>query len=492
MKRLTLSQRLALVFAGLLLGCTLLSGLMQIHINRQYSSVVIQRLNAGLAGHMVNRYGDMILEKGTDLPVLQAMFNDFMILNPRVEVYLIDSSGNILNDTIPPGRLKRNRIDIKPIQAFLNGTALPVYGDDPRFLPKKKVFSVAPVMRNGAICGYLYVILQGANYHLLAQKAQLDTFLYTSIWSSLLVVLFGLTAGAVAFSLVTRPVRQLTQRVRKLSSKEMAEIQSMAKLPLPPPGEKDEVSLLQGAFVSMARHIAFQWEKLAYQDQLRREFVANISHDLRTPLTTLHGYLETLLYKSHSLKAEQGQHYLHIALSQSQKVSTLAQQLFELAQLEYGVIKPNCEVFSLPELTYDVLQKFELMIDAKKIRVESDINENLPQVHADISMMDRVLTNLLDNAIKHTPVAGTIAIGLCQTERAIEVCIKDSGPGISDAQRATLFERPSALSHASTGTNSGGLGLMVVRRILQLHQSDISLDEGSGGACFRFSVPRQA
>jgi signal transduction histidine kinase len=111
-------------------------------------------------------------------------------------------------------------------------------------------------------------------------------------------------------------------------------------------------------------------------------------------------------------------------------------------------------------------------------------------VNADVSMIDRVLTNLFDNAIKHTPEAGTIEVTLRSADREVEVSLKDSGPGIPDNLRATLFERPSALTHASTRKNSGGLGLMVVRRILQLHERDIRLDDQTSGACFRFSIPR--
>ncbi len=490
MKRLTLSQRFALVFASLLLLCTLLSGWMQIRINAQYGSAVVQRLSAGLASHIASLNPNMIGEKGVNVPLMKALFKDLMVLNPSVEVYLLDIRGNILADAAPPNHIKRSKVDMAPLLIQLKGKAAPVYGDDPRNLSEQKVFSVAQLSFNGQKAGYLYVILQGENYHHLAQAAQMDILMRTSFWSSLLVAIFGLTAGAVAFSLITRPIRQLTQRVRRLNQEDITAIKQLAELPLPLAHEKDEVSLLQGAFIAMARRVAFQWEKLTYQDQLRRDFVANISHDLRTPLTTLHGYLETLLYKSDSLKSEESQRYLHIALSQSQKVSMLAQQLFELAQLEYGVIKPSREVFSLSELTHDVVQKFELMASTRNIRFVVDIPDQLPQVNADVSMIDRVLTNLLDNALKHTPEMGTIIIALRSAQDEIEVILKDTGPGIPEALRATLFERPSALAHASTRKNSGGLGLMVVRRILQLHGRDIRLDEKSAGACFRFAVPR--
>lgn len=100
--------------------------------------------------------------------------------------------------------------------------------------------------------------------------------------------------------------------------------------------------------------------ELTLQDQQRRELVANISHDLRTPLTSLHGYLETLRLKAGILDDEERRRYLDIALGQSRKVGRLAQELFELARLEYGVVKPEKENFALADLVQDVFQKFEL------------------------------------------------------------------------------------------------------------------------------------
>lgn len=112
----------------------------------------------------------------------------------------------------------------------------------------------------------------------------------------------------------------------------------------------------------MAKRIAEQWKTLAEQDQQRREFIANISHDLRTPLTSLHGYLETLSVKSSSLSDAERKRYLDIALAQSLKVGRLAQELFELARLEYGVVKPQKERMSFSELLQDIFQSLSLRL----------------------------------------------------------------------------------------------------------------------------------
>jgi signal transduction histidine kinase len=236
----------------------------------------------------------------------------------------------------------------------------------------------------------------------------------------------------------------------------------------------------------MTQRIASQWSELSAQDQRRRELVANISHDLRTPLTSLHGYLETLRVKADRLSRADQERYLDVALGQSRKVNRLAQELFELARLEHGGVKPARERFSLPELLQDVVQKFELPAQARSQRLLMEIAPELPPVAGDIGMIERVLTNLLDNAIRHTPTGGIIRVQLRRESDAVRVQVADNGPGVPEPLRQGLFERPRMAAGPRSG---GGLGLLIVRRILQLHGSDIRLVEGAGqGAVFEFWV----
>ncbi|MDZ4355947.1 MAG: HAMP domain-containing sensor histidine kinase, partial [Variovorax sp.] len=236
----------------------------------------------------------------------------------------------------------------------------------------------------------------------------------------------------------------------------------------------------------MTRRIAEQWRELSLQDRQRRELFANISHDLRTPLTSLHGYLETLLLKAGTLSVEERRRYREIALGQSRKVGRLAQEVFELARLEYGVVKPEKENFALADLVQDVFQKFELAAEARRQQLKPDIAPNLPVVSADLGMIERVLTNLLDNAIRHTPAGGEIEVRLRPSDAGVAVQVSDTGPGIPGELQKGLFTRP---AFAGGGTRGGGLGLMIVQRILQLHGSDIRLVPQAGkGAVFLFRL----
>ncbi|MEA9392752.1 HAMP domain-containing sensor histidine kinase [Acerihabitans sp. TG2] len=485
MKFLTLSQRLTLVFTLLLLLCGALSSWMQIRSGNEYSQGVIQRLSGNLATQIASTY-PLIGPDGVNTAAIKTVFDQTMAVNPSVEVYLLDTQGRIIADAAPAGHIKQRIINVKPINRLLNGGSMPIYGDDPRDLGNQKVFSAATLNIHGKPAGYLYVVLQGEDYNALANDAHFRLLLVATFRSMALVLIFGLLAGSLAFRWVTRPVRRLTQQVGGLDQDGMSAVQALANTPFPT-HRRDEVALLQSAFITLAQRISGQWEQLSQQDRQRREFIANISHDLRTPLTSLHGYLETLSVKAESLTQEERRRYLHIALLQSSKVGQLAQALFELARLEYGVVTPRKEAFALGDLVQDVYQKFELSLETRRQRLTVDMPMGMPLVNADVSMMERVLTNLIDNAIRHTPDGGTIELRLWRQQGQVMVQLNDSGPGIPQELKPNLFERPSILANAQR--HVGGLGLMIVRRILQLHDSDITLLDSAKGACFRFAIP---
>ncbi|AEG97895.1 sensor histidine kinase [Klebsiella aerogenes] len=487
-RRLSLSQRLSLVFIALLLLCALSVCLLQLYSSAQYGNVMVQRLSAGLAQQIAAREPLLNARGEVDRAALKPLFDRLMVFNPSVELYLVSPDGELLADAAPPGHIKRQRIAMAPVQAFLSGGAWPIYGDDPRSMDQQKVFSAAPLRLDGQLRGYLYIILQGETFNELAQNAWQKTLWSLLLWTLLLVALFGLLAGGLAWYWVTRPVRQLTAQVAAGDSDSIRAIKALAaQAPDPHPG--NEVALLHNRFIELAQQIAGQWDRLADSDRQRREFIANISHDLRTPLTSLLGYLETLSLKDDRLTAQERKQYLNIALRQGNKVRHLSQQLFELARLEHGGIKPQPEKFILAELIQDVAQKFDLAIATREIRLRLELASGLPLVEADLSMMERVLTNLLDNAIRHTPHGGEIRLSSRQQGAQVVVEVADSGPGVAGELRANLFERPSVLEPGQQSASRGGLGLMIVRRMLQLHGGEIRLLEVPAGACFQFTLP---
>lgn len=487
LQRLSLSQRLSAVFVVLLLACCAASVALQLRGSEKHEQEVIQRLSQDLAPQIA-RYPELMEPQGLNPSAVHGLFDKLMAVNPSVEVYLLDERGRIQSYSAPEGAVKRSQVNLAPVRQLLSGGALPVFGDDPRSPDGKKVFSVAPLQAAGRDAGYVYVILQGENRESLASHVNTGSAANTMLRSMALVALLGMVAGLAAFRLITRPLRTLTQAVRGLETHGMSWLPQARPLLRQAARGGSEIELLSQSFERLAQRTQEQWQALRNQDQQRRELFANLSHDLRTPLTSLHGYLETLRMKSEVLEPQEQCRYLDIALEQSRKVGRLAQEMFELARLEYGVVKPEMEQFFLADLLQDVFQKFELAVEAKKQRLMADIAPGLPPVTADLAMIERVLVNLIDNAIRATAEGGAITVQLQpHGQGGTEVMVRDTGPGVSSELQAYLFERPVFTGTLGQDARSGGFGLMIVHRILQLHKSTIRLMSPPGaGAVFRF------
>jgi signal transduction histidine kinase len=480
--RLTLTQRLSLVFALLLLICSGTSAWLQVRSNRMHELEVVQGLSRDLAAHIA-RDTQLMDADGLKPDAVRNLFSQLMLVNPSVEVYLLDINGRVVGNAAPIGHLRRDQVNLEPIRRFLSGARLPIVGDDPRSVDGLKVFSAAPLQVNGQQAGYLYVVLLGEAHDLFDARDATGVALNIALWSIALVALLCLLAGLTAFAWITRPLRQLTEKVGQF------DINGSPKVPqavTPSTSSQDEIAVLDQAFVQMENRLGEQWRALTHQDQERREMVANISHDLRTPLASLHGYLETLSLKDASLSPEERRRYLGIALDQSRKVGGLAQSLLELVRLEHGFVQPVIEGFSLPDLVQDIFQKFELTAEARNMTLTASLPPVVPTVLADLGLIERVLTNLLDNALRHTPVNGEIEVTLAPKVDRVEVTVSDSGPGIAAELREGLFLRAFTIGGAR---RDGGLGLRIVHRILQLHGQDIRLIDVPGrGATFTFSL----
>ncbi|VVE30140.1 Sensor histidine kinase ResE [Pandoraea communis] len=490
---LTLTQRLSLVFAALLLVCCGTSAWMQVRANRMHEAEVIQGLSRGLAEHIAAN-AQLMDSNGMKPDAVRRLFGQLMVVNPSVEVYLLDMQGRITGHAAPEGHLRRMQVDLAPVHRLLDGEALPIYGDDPRNTDVRKVFSAAPLRVDGREVGYVYVVLLGEAHDRFAERGATSVALNTALWSIGLVAALCLIAGLAAFALITRPLRRLTDSVREFD----IDAAPMPPLPAVSADElasqqarpSDEIVVLERAFRQMVERLGAQWRTLTRQDQERRELIANISHDLRTPLSSLHGYLETLSLKDATLTPAERRRYLGIALDQSRKVGALAQSLFELARLEHGFVQPEAEPFSVTDLIQDVFQKFELSAESRGVALRAQLAPQIPVACADLGLIERVFTNLLDNALRYTPSGGEITVAVAPVGTEIEVQVSDTGPGIPESAREGLFERPFTVGGAR---REGGLGLRIVHRILQLHGRRITLVDAAGhagqGATFRFTLP---
>jgi two-component system OmpR family sensor kinase len=463
---------------------------------KMYLQEVDQKLNQPLAEQLVT---EKILMRGGKIneAALRDLFHMLMVINPNIEIYLLDPGGSILAFSAPPGTVKRKTVSLGPVKKFLNGShPFPIFGDDPRDASRLKIFSAAPIpgpITPGAppgsarpTEGYLYVILGGQAYDSAAQMLRGSYILRLSTWVAAGSVVLALLAGLFLFNLLTRRLSRLSAAMASFRTSDFT------RFPDLPPAKgdhepADEIERVESTFRQMAHRMIEQVQQLKQTDQLRRELVANVSHDLRTPLASLQGYLETLLIKEGNLSPEEQHRYLEIASRQSQRLGRLVGELFDLAKLDSRETRPHREPFSIAELVQDVLQKYRLTAENKKIRLESNLEPDLPFVSADIGLIERVLENLIQNALRYTPERGTISLALAREGDRVRVRISDSGCGIPEEDLPHIFDRFYRVEKERSG--GGGLGLAIAKRILDLHGSRIAVEsEPQKGTTFIFHL----
>ena len=489
----TVHGKLSLALLALLLLVGAFYAGLTIYTTRTYIREVNQHLNRALASqladHLIRK--NLLRDDARAAPAMRAEIKQSMVLNPDIEIYILDPKGRILDFSTAPGAVRLKRVSLDPVRRFLAAAGpLPIYGDDPRNPGEGKIFSAQQIPRPTAsqsrnrLQGYIYIVLGGQQYDRSAGTLGRS---YILRWS--LIVLAGvlglaLVAGALFFRVLTRRLRRLSQKMEEFGARGFEGE--------PPAPQGDEIERLERMFARMSERIEAQIAVLQDSDSYRREVISNVSHDLRTPLAAIQGYLETLQMKEDTLSDAERRQYLATATRQAQRLNRLVSELFELARLESGALEMQIEEFSLAELVQDVTQGFQLAAQEKAVLLETDLGEARPFVRGDIGLIERAMENLIGNALRHTPSGGRVGVVLMSEVNRALVRIADTGGGIAPDELPHIFERyyraPRVAGQEPTG--SAGLGLAITRRIVELHGGAIQAQSAPGeGATFTLDLP---
>lgn len=443
-----------------------------------------QKLDEYVAEHIAKEY-DYFDDQEVINDNINMIFHNVMVINPSLEVYLLDEHGKILTYYAPEHSVAADSIPLEPIQEFLEQDNEFILGIDPKNPFTEKAFSAAKVYDNGEFKGYIYVILGGEEYENASDLVFGSYILRLGLRSMGIALLTAAIIGFLAIGFITRHIRRINSVIKEFQD---GNLNARIKI-----RGKGELSEFANAFNSMADTIVANIEEIKRIDSLRRDLIANVSHDLRTPLSVIQGYVETALIKSDKLSDEEKNKYLETILSSTKRLLKLVEELFELSKLEAKQIEPNYETFSLAELTQDVHQKNKIIAEKKNIELQLEVHASNTSVEADISMIEKVLQNLIDNAIKYTEVNGNVKIKLEDHNNNLQVSVSDNGLGISEAELPFIFDRYHKNKRvAQKGDSSAGLGLAIVKRILELHHSDIKVDSNeSKGTTFSFTLPNK-
>ncbi len=467
-----------MVLVTILLGLVAFFGLRALS---DFSIETEQRLNRNLAKVLADEFQPYLIES-IDRSMIEMEIERISGYNPKIETYLLGSNGMI--KAAFPENIE-GVVDVDPLQAFLDMSVQPPFlGPDPARPGKGRPFSVAPVTIMGEQGCFVYVVLGGEKYDTIAGPLR-QSYLFPTLLKGFAVLLVFSALLAFALSkLVTRRLRQMQHVVQTYDAGEFRDRVEVKG--------SDEISTLGHSFNQMAGKIEASIERLEREDRMRRDLVANVSHDLRSPLASISGYLETILIKDASLSQEDRKKYLEIGLRNTQKLSKLVDDLFELSKLDAMQIEPEMVEFSLAELIHDIVLQYEQAARQNGVQLEIETAHKISTVRADIALVDRVISNLVENAIKHTPRGGKVQIVPSkQDENWVSVKVVDTGEGITEEELPYIFERFYKVDKSRSDSGSGtGLGLAIAKRIVELHGSTLSVESSiDEGTTFSFQLP---
>ncbi|NJB69806.1 signal transduction histidine kinase [Saonia flava] len=453
----------------------------------KYNQATTQKLNAKVANHLIEekfQNASPFLEDGSiNKELFGDLMHDMMAVNRGIEVYLLGNDGEIQYSVVlsPSENEAAEKVSLTPIQSFIADEGENyILGDDPRNPGEQRIFSAAPFDINGKK-GFIYIILAGEEFQMISQNMLAQYFVKLGIGATLLTMFFAALLGILSIWFLTKNLRLMTKTVRKFQEGDLT-----ARIENP---EKSDIEVFAKSFNEMADTITGNIDKMQSVDTLRRELIANVSHDLRTPLAIMKGYIETLQIKKDTLTEAEKQEYLQITNDNVDKLSGQINQLFEYSKLEAEQVTPVKEPFSITELSHDLIAKFKVIADKKEITLELNNPEENCMVYADVSLVERALQNLIENALKYTAPKGKVTMSLNKKNKNIEICIADTGTGIPLSEQPYIFDRYKQVNKNSK-KQGYGLGLAIVKKIMDLHETTITvLSKPKEGSSFIFNLP---
>ena len=473
--------QISAIFLLVLMLFAAITLLISVNASRDYSIEVNQELNRELAASTVNVVISFFEKGKIKEESIQDIIHSMMVINPSVEVYILDAEGSILTFVAPDSVVQMERVGLDPIIQFIDNPEKGIIlGDDPRNPAESKIFSAARIFEEEKLAGYVYIVLASQEYISAAEMVLGSYILGVSIRTIIAVMIVTAVVGLIAIWLITKRLNVVIRGIRQFQSGDLT-----ARIPA---RYETEFGGIGFVFNSMADEIQKNIKDLEDLDSLRKELISNISHDLRTPVASIQGYAETLIMKKDTIAEDEREKYLDIIVKSCERLKNQVSDLFELSKLQAGQVDLQPEPFSIGELVQDVVNKYRILSQKKGININVLFSKDIPLVEADLSLIDRALQNLLDNAIKFCRENDVINIEInTKKPGEVELRISDSGVGISQDDLPYIFERYyKNLDHEE----STGLGLAIVKRIIDLHDSNIEVFSQPGkGTTFAFSLP---
>ena len=477
------SKYLTAFIVIILLSFLMLSGIITSMIRTYVSEekeLALAKTSSVITDGIVKR--DVIdLEKHVSSGIVSITVKPLINNDPNLDIVITDENGKVLLSTIGTSNDKERvpitdedlgKIDVRSDYFIMEEFGSEIFyshrGNLGGFLEESAIVSIKEIVTLGKTRGYVFA-LDTAN-----KQALLTITNRAVLTSSALVMVAAVVAVYFITERLIHPLRNMTAASKKFAKGDFSIRVNVT-------GE-DEVAELGNAFNNMAESL----EKL---DKMRSSFLANVSHDLRTPMTTISGFIEGI--NSGAIPPEKHEYYLGVISAEVHRLSRLVSQLLDVSRLESGDKKFNFSNFDVAEVARIILISFEQKIDDKKLDVEFVSESDEMYAYADKDAIHQVLYNLCHNAIKFSKSKGLLRIRLVKTEnKKIRISVFDEGEIIPPEDVAMIFDRFYKIDKSRGLDKSGvGLGLYISKTIIDAHEEQISVESKEGyGTEFTFTL----
>ena len=392
--------------------------------------------------------------------------------------YPPETAGRLVFVALRDGTIFSSTTDEVPRSIRL--TAMSAFGQR-RLTPADEVPSIAttPLVVDDRLTGLVLVLLLPSRPT--GIRREIGQLL--SLPSTLILIVAAVVVAMVIFNPARRRLSALEDAAQRLGEGDLT-----ARAPQ---AGGDEIARVATAFNRMATELETRDAALRTSDALRRQMMADVSHELKTPLTAMRGYIETLRMPEVALDAERRDRYFETIDRETRRLERIVKDLLDLARYEHGGVVLQRRVFDIERLFNNVVGRHEREAHTKAVTTRIEVDPQADQVVADPDRIEQAIENLVANALRHTPAGGTITLRAAHADGISTLTVTDSGAGIAPEHLPHVFERFYKVDASRAAESTGsGLGLSITKAIIERHGGTISVTSQPGRTTFTILLPQ--
>ncbi len=481
-KKFSIFRRIAIMVFALITILGVLFMALTYYATTHYHLASTQLLNKDVAAHIA-KFASPFDRFGINKRKADSVFKNVMILNPSTEVYFLDTAGNIMDFYGPNKEIKLWKVPLENIDKFILAKGEEyVKSPDPKDQSQDKIFSAAEVIVKSKKLGYIYVILGSNEYKNVSDLLFKSHISNLAIKAFIFIILLSIALSLLYIQSIQKRFNSMVKVLEKFQN---GDFNARFKIK-----DNDELASVSLAFNKMADLLTYNIDQLTKSEMERKDFIANISHDLLTPLSIARGYAETIVIKKHEISQKEIDNYVDMIQKKMLQVEHMVKQLFELTKMESPGFKANKESFVLSEIVQETVNTFQLTASQKDLNLKCIQCQYHVWVNADIKLMERVIQNLVDNAVKNTRENGIITVALRVENNNLIFDVENTGDLLSEELINWINSEEAKDAESANKPARSGLGLVIVKKILRLHGSVLKAHHvNDSGNIFSFSLP---